>query len=977
MEHGAWRQSRHWGLGILLSLVIGHSSWAEEKKPISVGEPPADSSPAAELATFKVLDGFAVNLFADETDGIPNPIAIRWDERGRLWCLQTSVYPQPKPDENPNDKIIILEDTDHDGRADKRTTFADGLCQPMGMELAPYESGKQKADNGNAYSVYVGEGEKLWLFHDDDGDDKVDRREIVFSGFGTGDTHQCLNSFVWSPDGALVMHQGLHCYSKVSTAYGTVTLYGAGFWHYRPRSGKLEAYPTGMPLNPWGTVFTNEGQPIMVAGAAGMYWARPMEVSTSDTDVGDNSSAKDKQVHAIPHFLLERFQLPYGGQCIKTEGLTKFCGIDLVGNSHWPESMQGEIVVGGFFNNKVFRYQLRDDPEFASGIEALEQPALIESDSVAFRPIDIRFGPEGACYIADWYDPIIGHYQASFRHPNRDKAHGRIWRVVAKGRPASSPCLQLGSPDSIAESVIKTGSDRWSSYQATRLTIPPATGLTTGSPSDSYLLELEKRCYDTRPPLTDEQRKRLMFSLMYLQARAESPSLIHTLWDFSSMTVSNEYSPLRAEATRLSGDFNFLPTSSTLTPIEHAFKLLEYRLHDDSPRVRLEAVVAAAKVQSPEAIKVALRVLDEPMDSYIERALWLAVNATAKHWKPLTVDFMKDMAPAHIAFLIKREGSKDLREQATALLQKDLPASVAEGLRLALAKENKTINDLAADEVTQLTQCGDDPAKLEALATSTSAKPRLREAALAKLAKADPTRAGQFIARSANTIADLAAMKAVLAPVLPVEAATKALTQALKTKPCSADAAKLITRVLTSTGRNEPELSAALATILGTSNTVPSYDPAWVNTLAAEVKASGNPIKGKDVFNSTLTNCTACHSIAKKGGTIGPELDAVGRGVPVELIIEAVTWPNRQIKEGYIATNIVTKDGRKLMGYKVSDANGELQLRDFLGGGTNKFSSAEIASRQDSGSLMPEGLVAMMTREELRDLVAFLMTLGK
>jgi len=870
MEHGAWSQSRHWGLGVLLSFVIGHSSLAQERKPISVGEPPADSSPAAELATFKVLDGFAVNLFADETDGIPNPISIRWDERGRLWCLQTSVYPQPKPDENPNDKIIILEDTDHDGRADKRTTFADGLCQPMGMELAPYESGKQKAEKGNAHSVYVGEGEKLWLFHDDDGDDKVDRREIVFSGFGTGDTHQCLNSFIWSPDGALVMHQGLHCYSKVSTAYGTVTLYGAGFWHYRPRSGKLEAYPTGMPLNPWGTVFTNEGQPIMVAGAAGMYWARPMEVSTSDTDVGDNSSAKDKQVHAIPHFLLERFQLPYGGQCIKTEGLTKFCGIDLVGNSHWPESMQGEIAVGGFFNNKVFRYQLRDDPEFASGIEAVEQPALIESDSVAFRPIDIRFGPEGACYIADWYDPIIGHYQASFRHPNRDKAHGRIWRVVAKGRP------------------LTEGGGRWAEYQALRTKV------------------------------------------------------------------------------------NSLPV-----PTEQDLVAKMSKVSDDSPRVRLEAVVAAAKVAKPEAIKVALKVLDKPMDSYIERALWLAVNATAKHWKPLRVDFMKDMAPAHIAFLIKREGSRDLREQATALLQKDLPASVAEGLRLALAKEDKTINDLAADEVAQLTQCGDDPAKLEALATRTTAKSRLREAALAKLAKTDPTRAGQFIARSANTIADLAAMKAVLAPVLPVEAATKALTQALKTKPYSADAAKLITRVLTSTGRNEPELSAVLATILGTSNTVPSYDPTWVNTLAAEVKASGNPTKGKEVFASTLTNCTACHSIAKKGGTIGPELDAVGRGVPVELIIEAVTWPNRQIKEGYIATNIVTKDGRKLMGYKVSDANGELQLRDFLGGGTNKFSSAEIASRQDSGSLMPEGLVAMMTREELRDLVAFLMTLGK
>ncbi|HBJ86420.1 MAG TPA: hypothetical protein DDZ88_21700, partial [Verrucomicrobiales bacterium] len=248
------------------------------KKGISVGEPPADHSPEAELKSFKVLDGFEVNLFASEADGIPNPIAIRWDERGRLWVLQTSDYPQAKPGTVSDDKIIILEDTNHDGRADKSTVFTGGLSQPMGMELAPRDAGVKSS---NGHSVYVGEGEKLWLMHDDDGDDRVDRREVVFSGFGTGDTHQCLNSFIWAPDGALVMHQGLHCYSRVTTVHGTKTLYGAGFWHYYPKSGRLNPYPTGMPANAWGTAFTKWGQPIMVAGAAGMFWARPMEVSTS------------------------------------------------------------------------------------------------------------------------------------------------------------------------------------------------------------------------------------------------------------------------------------------------------------------------------------------------------------------------------------------------------------------------------------------------------------------------------------------------------------------------------------------------------------------------------------------------------------------------------------------------------------------------------------------------------------------------
>lgn len=966
---------------LLLSFLIASPAFSQQpkKKGISVGEPPADHSSEAELASFKVLNGFEINLFASEIDDIPNPIAIRWDERGRLWVLQTSVYPQPKPDEKTNDKIVILEDLDHDGKSDKRIVFADGLCQPMGMELAPCP---QALRTPNAHSVYVGEGEKLWLFHDDDGDDKVDRREVVFSGFGTGDTHQCLNSFVWSPDGALVMHQGLHCYSKVSTPWGTKTLYGAGFWHYRPGSVKLEPYPTGMPLNPWGTVFTNEGQPIMVAGAAGMFWARPMEVSTADTDVSGAPGTKGDRQH-IPHFLLERLQLPYAGQCVKTPGLTKFCGVDLVGNSHWPKEMQGEIVVGGFFENKVFRYQLRDDPEFPSGIEAVEQPALIVSDNVAFRPIDIRFGPDGACYIADWYDPIIGHYQASFRHPNRDKKHGRIWRVVAKGRALSRPS-PLGTKQVTGKGLnplgpdALNGQDRWRSYQIRRLlaslTREEAVGAVAWPlgmdesvppeiPQSPSVTQTQKLIEDLNAFGRERQLRREAFLLPL--AAVESWFGPPTPQYYEDLFTS-ERASTRARAIAMAGQQPQIYFGEIIKAVT-----------DPSPRVRLEAVVAAAKVKQPEAIKIALKVLDKPMDSFIERALWLAVHATKKQWHPLTVDFMKDMAPSHIAFLIKREGSADLREMATAMLkQPGLPASVREGLTLALAKDDSNGSGLNADETTRLKQAGNDATKLEALAASATSSAPLRRMALATLAKVDPSYAGAWLAGRLGEMKDLESMKALLAPALPVEAVAKALATRLKEKPCTPDAAKLVLRVLTSTGRSEPELSTALTGILGTSNTVPAYDPAWVSTLVAEVKAGGNPVNGKAVFASTLTNCTACHSIAKTGGIIGPELDAVGRGVPMELLIEAVVWPGRQIKEGYLATSVVTKDGRRLQGYKVSEANGELGLRDFIGG-VSKLLASEITSRTDAGSLMPEGLVALMTREELRDLIAYLASLGR
>ncbi len=926
-------------IAVLSALVIPHPSFGQNK-PISVGEPDADVSPAAELATFSVLDGFEVNLFASEEDGVANPLVIRWDERGRLWCVCPLSYPQPVPGQKLEDKILILEDTDGDGRADKKTVFADGLRMPTGLEIAPPKSPK-------GHSVYVGEGEKLLLMHDLDGDDKMDEREVVFSGFGTGDTHQNINSFIWSPDGALVMHQGLHCYSRVATAWGVKTLYGAGFWHYRPRSGKLEAYPTGMPLNAWGTVFTDEGQPIMVAGAAGMYWARPMEVSTSDTNVGDNSAAKDGQVHGIPHFLLERFQLPYGGQILKTEGLRKFCGIDLVGNSHWPEDMQGEIICGGFFENAVFRYTLSDDKEFPSGMVATEQAPLLTSSSIAFRPVDIRFGPEGALYIADWYDPIIGHYQASFRHPNRDMKHGRIWRVVAKGRPAAN----------------KDG--RWGQYQRS------IAEMAAGRPQ----IQMSNRNMDDDHKLIEAAKRDPEATALWEKTKRQDAD--HAAHFAEALMRTTETLPEQvfqmAKGAGPTGKVRLLRAVSIAEP-RAALEKIESFIHDDSPRVRLEAVIAAAKIKRPDAIRVALRVLDKPMDSFIERALWLAVHATEKQWLPLTEDFLSAMAPEHIAFLIKRHGSKEVREAAAALLkQEGLRNSIKEGLTLALAKEEDNSDGLTREERTKLFNVGKDAEKLSALAKQSTSGMKLRSAALAKLASMDPARAGALAAAQLDSMTELDTMRQWLSPILPISAATKALTAAVKTNPPSPDASKLVIRVLTSTGRNDPELTAAL----GQTTTLQPYDPAWVNALTAEVKAKGNPEKGKAVYASTLTNCTACHAIGKVGGTIGPELDAVGRGIPVELLIEAVAFPNRQIKEGYLATTITTKDGRIMQGYKISEANGELQLRDLLGATIHKFQTADLTARTDAGSLMPEGLTGLMTREELRDLVAYLATLGR
>ena len=172
---------------------------------LSVSKPEADNSVKAELASFAVDKRLQVNLFADESMGIANPVCMRWDARGRLWVLCTWAYPQLKPGAKPNDKLLILEDTNRDGQADKISTYIDGLNMPTGFALG----------HGGAY---IGNGRDLIHVRDTTGDGKADKREIIFTGFGTGDTHQNINSFVWSPGGELFFSQGL----APSTPHGSL-----------------------------------------------------------------------------------------------------------------------------------------------------------------------------------------------------------------------------------------------------------------------------------------------------------------------------------------------------------------------------------------------------------------------------------------------------------------------------------------------------------------------------------------------------------------------------------------------------------------------------------------------------------------------------------------------------------------------------------------------------------------------------------
>ena len=230
----------------LATVVIGLWSLVVVS-PIALSPNPEDAAPGADqirpepnrggaldtasidvkvaLERLKPAEGYEISLFASEREfpEIANPLAMTFDTRGRLWVLTSPTYPHVLPGVPPHDKLVVLEDANQDGRADKLTVFADGLYIPTGFELG---------DGG----AYVSQQPNLVFLRDTDGDGKADERRVVLHGFGTEDSHHAIHAFTWGPGGDLYFQEGTFLHSQVETPYGTVRLEEAGVFRYEPRT---------------------------------------------------------------------------------------------------------------------------------------------------------------------------------------------------------------------------------------------------------------------------------------------------------------------------------------------------------------------------------------------------------------------------------------------------------------------------------------------------------------------------------------------------------------------------------------------------------------------------------------------------------------------------------------------------------------------------------------------------------------------
>ncbi len=365
------------------------------------------------IGSLKLPEGYKIELFASEHEfeNLANPSQLSFDNRGRLWVSVMPTYPHYMPgDPKPNDKLIILEDTDGDGKADKETTFSDDLHLPLGFEFAPE-------------GVYVSQGTELVLLRDTDGDDRADTKEVVMAGFDDHDTHHAISAFCADPSGAIIMGEGTFLHSNVETAYGPIRSSNGGYFRYEPSRRRLERLARLSLPNPWGTAFGDWGQCFFAdTSDPNMRWMLP---GTMNVEYGDFAP--------MPRDLLERHAR-----------VRPTSGLEFVSSRHFPDDVQGDLLINntiGFQGTK--QHQLL---EKGTGYTTKFRQDLLVSSDRNFRPVDMEFAPDGSLYVVDWHNALIGHMQHNARDVNRDHDRGRIYRITYPARPLVEPAKIAGAP---------------------------------------------------------------------------------------------------------------------------------------------------------------------------------------------------------------------------------------------------------------------------------------------------------------------------------------------------------------------------------------------------------------------------------------------------------------------------------------------------------------------------------------------------
>lgn len=880
-----------------------------------------------ELKEFEIDPRFEVNLFAGEEEfpEIAAPIQIRWDTRGRLWVACSTTYPHVYPGKEPNDRIVILEDTDNDGRADKSTVFADDVHIPLSFEFG----------NGG---IYVSEEPHLTFLKDTDGDDKADFRQELLTGFGTEDSHHALHDFVWTPDGDLIFRESIFHHTQVETPYGAVRQQNSGWFRFDPPTHRLTSFGTYHSTNPWGVTFDKWGQHMAS--------------------------------HPVYAAAFHSLDPPYPNQHPKPTGLKAYsgtCGHEFVEFKTFPEELQGHFIKARYKpTNRIEIHKWKEGP---FGFEEEYVSDLIFSKNLSFIPVDLRFGPRGAMYICDWYNPVKGHAQYSLRDERRDRHSGRIWRITAKGKPLQ-PMPDIANAD-LRQSLelLKRPEYRIRYLAKHRLRElrtaegENARGLLK-SAIDDFVSQLDP--LDSR--FRHHQIEALWaYRVCRLHGRgSDVASTERGLQLLRSLLKCDEHMARAAAVEQL---------RYWHSELNDAYQLLTNAANDENGIVRMQAAIACSYIGTPEALDACLQTLNHPAEKHTAYAIQCALGSHTlrRHWEnnpKYNID----------RILRKLKRSSDLKEptptarEAAFDLQNDLKT-----VRISCVPERMlyTVNQFAVTVGQPVKVIFTNPDATDH--NMVFVKPNaLAEVGMAANAMArDP--------RNADSDFIPAEKKELILHASPMIGPTrKSQVHVLRfeapSEPgiypfvCTFPGHWIIMKGDMVVAKTLAEVDSILAA------REPTVVQQWKLSDFGEVTINDDEetaMKGMEAF--VKARCNQCHVVAGHGINLGPNLTDVSKRFKGRKLLQQILEPSAEINRKYQNHQFILKNGKVLAGVIVDESPAELKVVTNLlnPNAFVRLKRNDIDDQIPSAlSAMPKGLIDVLTKAEINDLLSFLQTGG-
>jgi putative membrane-bound dehydrogenase-like protein len=976
----------------------GSAPRAENRPPFDRGQGPL--SPRAALASFQVPGDLQLDLVLSEPI-VRQPVSISFDERGRLWVVQYLQYPFPSglkmvshdgvwravydkvPPPPPHhfrgkDKITIHEDTDGDGVFDRHKTFLDGLN--IVTALARGRGG-----------VWVLNPPYLLFYPDRNNDDVPDGDpEVHLQGFGLEDTHSVVNSLCWGPDGWLYAAQG-------STVTGHVTRPGLDsgkepvhsmgqlIWRYHPETHRYEVFAEGggnafgVEIDAKGRIYSghNGGDTRGFHYVQGAYYQK-----------GFNKHGPLSNPYAFGYF-----------PAMKHNRVPRFTHTFLIYEAEaLPPPYRGLLFgVAPMLNHIVMSRVLLDGSSFQTRDIGL----AVSSTDRWFRPVDIKLGPDGALYIADWYDRQVNHYR---NHEGQiDPGNGRIYRLRARDSGANPFKKPFDLSKMPTAQLVKLLSDtnKWTRQTAERL-------------------------------IADRHDQAVAPEIIRLLAEKTGQVSLEALWALNAIGKLDEAIALksldhpdpdvRLWTTRLLCDPGYVTPSVARALARHAAT-------EPNVEVRSQLACSAKRLPAADAIPIVQALLarsEDQQDIHIPLLIWwaleakvatdpelvLAVFSSSETWNlpivksTITERLMRRFAaagtrqdlsysarllalapgPEHVKRLMAGFESAyagrplaGLPPELVEALAKYSGESITLGLRRgktqAISDALRILDDSRADRAKQLQvlqTLGEvrlpvaAPAMLRLVRESSDNA--LRSAALNALTGYDDPAIASAVIKASSSMSDdvLAAAQGLL---VARRAWANEFLRAIEAGTIDSQSVprEIVEKLML---LRDPAIESVVTRLWGPSKPTSSAElQARINRFAAAIReGSGVPKLGKKTFEQ---QCARCHKLFSQGGKIGPDLTTYRRD-DLETMLLNIVNPSAEIREGFAGSVVAAGDGRILSGVIVEQDKNVIILRDTDGHDTTLDRNAIDTTRSSEKSLMPEGLLDTLTAQQVRDLFAYL-----